>query len=111
MVSANLLADICARLNQARGETGTDIIFGDINVILLGDMGQLRPVNAQSLFAHDLVSKITPKVKESGDGINSLYGAWLWREFRKVVILRKNFRAQHDPEYTNLLARVHMGLA
>jgi hypothetical protein len=75
MVSANLLADICARLNQARGETGTDILFGNINVILLGDMGQLRPVNAQSLFAHDLVSKITSNVKETGDGINSLYGA------------------------------------
>ncbi|KAK6996628.1 PIF1-like helicase-domain-containing protein [Favolaschia claudopus] len=113
MVSAELLAHICERLNEARAEKtfGTEKIFGGINVIVLGDIGQLRPVRAKSLFANDLVSQITPNVKETCDGINALYGAWIWREFRKVVILRKNFRAQLDPEYTNLLARIRLGLS
>ncbi|KAK7038369.1 PIF1-like helicase-domain-containing protein [Favolaschia claudopus] len=113
MVSANLLAEICARLNEACGErtVGTEMLFGKINVIVLGDIGQLRPVRSPSLFAHELVDQITPNIRETCTGVNALYGAWIWREIKKVVILRKNFRAQQDPEYTNLLARVRLGMA
>ncbi|KAK7001750.1 PIF1-like helicase-domain-containing protein, partial [Favolaschia claudopus] len=113
MVSAPLLADICNRLNEALGERliGVDALFGDINVILLGDMGQLRPVNSPSLFSRELVNQISPNVRETTAGVGSLYGAWIWREFRKVVILRKNFRSLGDPAYTNLLARVRLGKA
>ncbi|KAJ7142802.1 hypothetical protein C8R44DRAFT_603193 [Mycena epipterygia] len=74
-------------------------------------MGQLRPVNAKSLFTHELVSKVTESVKENPTGVDSLYGAWIWREVQKVVILRKNFRSLDDPEYTNLLARIRLGMA
>ncbi|KAJ7088874.1 hypothetical protein B0H15DRAFT_780400 [Mycena belliarum] len=74
-------------------------------------MGQLRPVQAHSLFAHDLVDHISAGTRETCTGIDALYGAWIWREFKKVVILRKNFRARSDPQYTNLLARIRMGSA
>jgi ATP-dependent DNA helicase PIF1 len=74
-------------------------------------MGQLRPVQAHSLFAHQLVKNITTNTRETCTGIDSLYGAWIWREFTKVVILRKNFRALKDAEYTNLLARLRLGIA
>ncbi|KAF8215295.1 hypothetical protein K438DRAFT_1561929 [Mycena galopus ATCC 62051] len=74
-------------------------------------MGQLRPVQAPSVFAHELVDRIPPNIKETVAGVDALYGAWLWRQFTKVVILRKNFRAIKDPEYTNLLARIRLGLA
>jgi ATP-dependent DNA helicase PIF1 len=113
MVSADLLAQISARLNEGRAMAtqGTDNMFGRINVILLGDMGQLRPVRAHSLFAHQLVHHISAQTRETCTGIDSMYGAWLWREFTQVVILRKNFRALGDPEYTNLLARIRMGIA
>jgi hypothetical protein len=113
MVSADLLAQISARLNEGRAmqTQGADNMFGRINVILLGDMGQLRPVRAHSLFAHEMVRNVTANTRETCKGIDSLYGTWLWREFTKVVKLRKNYRAISDPEYTNLLARVRLGMA
>ncbi|KAJ7270467.1 hypothetical protein C8J57DRAFT_1227114 [Mycena rebaudengoi] len=88
---------------------GADNLFGRINIVCLGDMGQLRPVKSDSLFAHNLVKHISPNVKENCKGIDGLYGAWIWRQFQKVVILRHNFRAEKDPEFTNLLARVGDG--
>ncbi|KAJ7881840.1 hypothetical protein B0H13DRAFT_2235519 [Mycena leptocephala] len=45
------------------------------------------------------------------DGQTSLVGAFIWRSIRNVIILRKNWRAQHDPKFINLLARVREGLA
>ncbi|KAJ7279722.1 P-loop containing nucleoside triphosphate hydrolase protein [Mycena rebaudengoi] len=113
MVSAQLFAEICVRINEGRSidTVGTDTLFGKINIICLGDMGQLRPVKADSLFAHCLVENISPNVKENCTGIDALYGAWIWRQFQKVVILRHNFRAEKDPEFTNLLARIRLGLA
>ncbi|KAJ7687295.1 hypothetical protein B0H17DRAFT_939605 [Mycena rosella] len=50
-------------------------------------------------------------MRESSNGVVALYGTWIWRQVTKVVILRKNFRARTDPEYTNLLARVRLGIA
>ncbi|KAJ7086499.1 hypothetical protein C8R44DRAFT_650805 [Mycena epipterygia] len=66
---------------------------------------------AKSLFSHELVDKLTANVKETPNGVNALYGAWIWREVQNVVILRKNFRARNDPEYTNLLSRIRLGIA
>ncbi|KAJ7082094.1 hypothetical protein B0H15DRAFT_785937 [Mycena belliarum] len=66
---------------------------------------------AHSLFSHELVNHISASTRETCAGVDALYGAWLWREFTKVVILRKNFRAVGDPEYTNLLARIRLGAA
>ncbi|KAJ7652650.1 hypothetical protein DFH06DRAFT_995050 [Mycena polygramma] len=45
------------------------------------------------------------------DGQSALIGAYLWRTVKKVVILRKNWRAQTDPRFTNLLARIREGIA
>ncbi|KAJ6622838.1 hypothetical protein B0H10DRAFT_1787476 [Mycena sp. CBHHK59/15] len=45
------------------------------------------------------------------DGQLALFGAWMWRLVNNVVILRKNWRALSDPAYTNLLSRIHVGLA
>ncbi|KAJ7797055.1 hypothetical protein B0H14DRAFT_2390143 [Mycena olivaceomarginata] len=75
MVSATLLSEICARLNEARGEkhVGCEVMFGKVNIILLGDMGQLRPVQASSVFARELVDKIPPSIKETERGISALY--------------------------------------
>ncbi|KAJ7286217.1 hypothetical protein C8J57DRAFT_1216440 [Mycena rebaudengoi] len=113
MISAELLTQICLRINQAKaGNLDEGVaMFGSINVIFLGDMGQLRPVRAKSVFAHDLVQDIIPNVLMTAAGQESVYGAWLWRMVTEVVILRKNWRALSDPEYTNLLARVRLGLA
>ncbi|KAJ7126129.1 hypothetical protein C8R44DRAFT_618505 [Mycena epipterygia] len=50
-------------------------------------------------------------MRETSNGVDALYGAWIWRQVQKVVILRKNWRAATDPEYTNLLARIRLGVA
>ncbi|KAJ6601231.1 hypothetical protein DFH09DRAFT_900651, partial [Mycena vulgaris] len=95
MISATLLSEICSRINQAKASEhlGPETVFGGINVIFLGDMGQLKPVLAKSLFSHDLVGQLVPNTTETADGQAALYGAFLWRMVSKVVILRKNWRA------------------
>jgi hypothetical protein len=66
MISAELLAPISIRINQGKAadlSDGEGALFGRENVIFLGNMGQLRPVQASSLFAHSLVKKLNPNVR------------------------------------------------
>ncbi|KAI0715421.1 hypothetical protein C8Q76DRAFT_603358, partial [Earliella scabrosa] len=42
-------------------------------------------------------------------GVNALKGAYLWRQVRTVVLLRKNQRQSSDQEYAALLSRVRRG--
>ncbi|KAJ7130147.1 hypothetical protein C8R44DRAFT_613972 [Mycena epipterygia] len=44
-------------------------------------------------------------------GISALFGTAIWRMVKNVVVLRKNWRALEDPEFTNLLQRVRKGIA
>ena len=80
-------------------------------MIFTSDFGQLRPVRASSLFSHKLVSIIGPDVSQKEQGQTALHGASLWRQVDQVVVLKTNFRARFDPEYVNLLARIHIGRA
>jgi ATP-dependent DNA helicase PIF1 len=90
---------------------GSEVLFGNVNLVVLGDLGQLKPVKAKSFFSHELVSKIPQNTAMSIDGQTSLMGAYIWHSIQNVIILRKNWRAQHDPKFINLLARVREGLA
>lgn len=80
--------------------------FGGVNVIFLGDFGQLKPVNAYALFSHELVDKLRPNIAESEIGQSALYGAFLWRMVNVVIELKKNWHALGDPAFVNLLNRV-----
>ena len=113
MVSARLLSQICNRIMKARAwaTKGREVSFGGVNVIYLGDLGQLKPVKAKSFFSHELVSHILPNTVMTMDGQSALIGAYLWRMVNNVVILRRNMRAANDPRFINLLGRIRVGEA
>ncbi|KAK7022628.1 P-loop containing nucleoside triphosphate hydrolase protein [Favolaschia claudopus] len=113
MISARFLSQVSSRINQAKAAElgGASTAFGKVNVIFLGDFGQLPPVRATALFAHSVVSKITENTSSTPLGISNLFGAALWRMVNVVVVLRKNWRAASDPKFTNLLARLRIGRA
>src|ERR1700692_3369455 len=74
-------------------------------------MGQLQPVQAKSLFSHKLVKKLSPNTAQTQYGQSALHGVCLWRQINTVVELKKNWRANCDPEFANLLARISKGIA
>jgi hypothetical protein len=112
MISAQFLAQISAQLNLARqcpSDCGT--MFGNISVIFTGDMGQLKPVKALSLFSHLLVNDLRIETAQSAKGQDMLYGTYLWRQVTHVIELQKNMRQSGDQMYASLLNRVRMGHA
>jgi hypothetical protein len=113
MVGATLMSDISNRIRKGRSYLGesSEKPFGGINVIFFGDMGQLKPVCAKSLFAWENVKKLSPNMKETELGQTAICGTFLWNQLNKVVILKKNQRASKDPEFANMLARIRLGIA
>ncbi|KAI0043927.1 hypothetical protein FA95DRAFT_1479719, partial [Auriscalpium vulgare] len=109
MVSALLLSQISERIAQAKGHPADHVgqPFGGVNVIFLGDFGQLKPVQMRSLFAHELVSSgRDPSTIHTVNGQRALSGACLWRTVPDVIELKKNWRQQEDPVYADLVSRV-----
>lgn len=112
MISALFLAQMSERLSLARGWKGDKSkMFGGINLIFLGDFGQLKPVHDSALYAHELVSELKSNVHHSIKGQTALYGAYLWRQVTLVIKLQKNMRHASDTEYGELLERVRQGQA
>jgi hypothetical protein len=85
--------------------------FGRMNLIITGDIGQLPPVNAASLFSHTLVAQLGANIGQSAIGQGALNGAFLWHQINKVVILQKNECAKTDPKFINLLAHIREDVA
>lgn len=113
IVDSLLLSQISHRISigRASDEACLGLPYGGVNVIFTGDMGQLRPVKAKSLFSYELVKKLSPNVAQTTYGQGALHGACLWRQINTVVELKMNWRAKKDPEFVNLLARVRAGIA
>jgi hypothetical protein len=80
--------------------TQIDEDFGGVNVYLLGDATQLKPVLGSHIFA-------APNCQyyklAYGNGSNTL-----WRTF-KVINLEENHRQGKDKEYANMLTRMRIG--
>lgn len=114
LISAKLLGDISHRISLAKGSDpeSKDLPFGGVNVLFSGDFGQLRPVNAKSLFSHELVEAISLDTAQSFRGQNNLYGPYLWRKrLTHHVELKTNWRQRQDPRFANLLGRIRLGRA
>ena len=109
MISAHFLHQVSERMCKAKAwdPLMNGKPFGGVNVIFTGDIGQLPPVNALSLFSHTLVNQINANISQTPMGQGALNGAFLWRQLNKVVILKKNERAKTDMPFVNLLSRVH----
>jgi ATP-dependent DNA helicase PIF1 len=111
MISALFLSQVSQRICKAKGwdPTNSEKPFGGVNVIFCGDFAQLPPVNAFSLFTHNLVGKNPSNVVQKPEGQGAMHGAYLWRLVDRVVLLKTNMRSKLDPAYTNLLRRVRSG--
>jgi ATP-dependent DNA helicase PIF1 len=113
MISAHFFNQVSERLSIAKGSDPSTAgkPFGGVNLIVTGDLGQLPPVNAASLFSHTLVKQLNTNITETPKGQEALNGAFLWRQINKVIILKNNERAKKDKPFINLLSRVREGCA
>jgi Helitron helicase-like domain at N-terminus/PIF1-like helicase len=111
MVSGYLLSQISNRIRQAKGEdiNGVNLPFGGVNIIFIGDFGQLRPVLELPLYSYKLVHNPTFTQCRNVAGVSALDGAFLWRQVRVVVKLEKNQRQGGDSAYAHILARLRTG--
>ena len=97
MMKFDILYRVHLRLREI---TQKDEDFGEVNVYLLGDPAQLKPVLGGYIFA----APNCPDYKLAyGDGTGSL-----WRSF-KVINLEENHRQGKDKDYADMLNRIRMG--
>ena len=102
MVSQVMLAQIDKRMRQATGQH--NLFFGGINVILIGDPGQLLPVGGSALYIYPTKSVI------SSHGLNC------YKQFQHAICLEKSERQQNlnnDPDqeyFIKLLNRLRCGM-
>ena len=98
MMKADILYRIHLRLQEI---TQKKQDFGGVNVYLLGDPAQLKPVLGSYIFS----APNCPDYRLAyGDGTDSL-----WKRF-KVINLEENHRQGSDKAYAAILNRVRMGL-
>ena len=97
MMKADILYRIHLRLCEVKNNNH---VFGGVNVYLLGDPAQLKPVKGSYIFS-------APNNKDYklayGDGTDSL-----WRSF-KVINLENNHRQGKDKHYADMLNRIRLG--
>ena len=72
-------------------------VFGDISLLLSGDLLQLPPVQQQQIF-----------MKHKKGSYKAFQGS-LWEEFFRLYELTDIVRQSSDPEFADILSRVHEG--
>lgn len=103
MVSNLLLAYVHKRLCEIFN-TDEDVLFGGINVLLMGDLAQLPPVKADPVFSPINSSDLTKKLGGMG------YSLAFWENaITEYEELTESMRHKADPEYASLLERVRWG--
>jgi hypothetical protein len=94
MVSYNTLEHIHLRLNEIKGYyLNSDVFYGNINIIVFGDLYQLQPVFGRPVF--------TDMTKDGP--------IHLWKDFFKMYELNENKRQSGDLIYAQLLNRIRTG--
>ena len=100
VVSQRDLAWINRRCKQATGIT--EKLFGGINVILLGDLAQLPPVNGKALYHSNPLTELECE------------GLLVYLEFKTVITLQANQRVSgtgtSDQRFKDLLSNIRDGI-
>ncbi|KAF5316214.1 hypothetical protein D9619_006531 [Psilocybe cf. subviscida] len=111
MIGARFLSQVSNRIREAKYHHPESCSqpFGGVNVIFMGDFGQLKPPIQSSLYAHSIVKTPAFRTASSVDGISAMNGALLWRQVTKVIELVRNQRQSQDPDYANFLSRIRLG--
>ena len=95
MVSYKTMSFIHKRLTEIKGTDDTEVLFGGLNVIAVGDFFQLPPVRDKFVFE---------------DGRDYHQGSThLWRDEFKLIELTQNMRQSGDTEYSKIINRVRIG--
>lgn len=112
-MSAELLSQVSDRICPAKSwdNTAKDKPFGGVNVIFLGDIGQLCPLKSNALYSHALVRKLAPATTQTTEGQSALRGAFLWWQVDTVVELKQNWCAKNDAMFVDLLNCICVGKA
>ena len=84
------------RLTEIKGADDTEVLFGGLNVIAVGDFFQLPPVRDKFVL-------------EDGRGYHQ-GSTHLWRDEFKLIELTQNMRQRGDTEYSEILSHVRLGL-
>ena len=96
MVGSTMLLEIHKRLQQIKG-VGSDVLFGGISILAVGDLYQLPPVGQSPLFS--LVK----------DSYAQLYGfGSLWVDEFQMIELDEIVRQRDDTAFSKLLRRVRI---
>ena len=94
MVGSNMLLEIHKRLQQIKGVL-SDVTFGGVSILAVGDLYQLPPVGQSQLF-----SKVS-------DGYAQLYHSGsLWVDEFEMIELDEIMRQRGDSAFSELLCRV-----
>ncbi|OCH83740.1 hypothetical protein OBBRIDRAFT_871838, partial [Obba rivulosa] len=105
MISKSFLARISENISIGKEVAEDDIkdtAFGNINVILCGDLHQFAPV---SQFACEALFR---PVDIKSDGSSVMVGRRLYESFESVVILKEQMRIT-DPVWPKFLQHLHHG--
>ena len=73
-----------------------DDIFGGVNVIAVGDLHQLSPVNEHNIFS-------------SGKVQSRRLASHLWKDIFSMIELEDNIRQHNDQSFSSLLNRIQIG--
>ena len=108
MVGSKFLSQWSARIAQAKGNKvkRANTPFNGVNMIFLGDFGQLCLVRQSALYGYKVVKSLGMEVSQDEHGASLLKGALLWHLVCTVVILKRNQHQKEDPMYAALLSHV-----
>uniref|UniRef100_A0A1X7VU36 ATP-dependent DNA helicase n=1 Tax=Amphimedon queenslandica TaxID=400682 RepID=A0A1X7VU36_AMPQE len=95
MVSYLTMSFIYMRLTEIKGTNDTEVLFGGLNVIAVGDLFQLPPVRDKFVL-------------EDGRGYNP-GSTHFWRDEFKLIEQTQNMRQIGDTVYSEILNRVRIG--
>ena len=97
MVGSNMLLEIHRRLQQIKG-VSSDVLFGGVSILAVGDLYQLPPVGQPAVF--DRVGDTYVQFYASGS---------LWQEEFEMIELTEVMRQKGDRGFIELLGRVRTG--
>ena len=101
MVGAKALSYIDSRLRKATGRT--DLMFGGISIVMVGDDGQLGPIGDRPMWLDEDNLPFKDKDRHDREG-NKLFSY-----FTTCISLRTAFRQNADDPFYNMLLETREG--
>ena len=107
MIGCEMLQNVSRSLTEAKGNA---CAFGNINVILAGDFGQLPPIGDTRLYKN--INTASLGAASTNRAQSRILGRLLWLSFETVVMLNETMRqcGDENAEFVSLLQRLRDGV-